>query len=35
MYRVIGEAYVHGLMDGEIMTLLEKKEGEIRNMRLC
>lgn len=35
VYRVIGEAYVHGLMDGEIMTLLEKEECEIRNIRLC
>ena len=35
VYCVIGEAYVHGLMDGEIMTLLEKEECEIRNIRLC
>ena len=35
VYRVIGEAYVHGLMDGEIMTLLEKEECETRNIRLC
>ena len=35
VYRVIGEAYVHGLMNGEITTLLESGECEIRNVRLC
>ena len=35
IYRVVGEAYVHGMMDGEIMHLLEKEECEVHEIRLC
>lgn len=27
-YRVLGDAFVHGIMDGEVFALLERAEGE-------
>jgi hypothetical protein len=33
-FRFIGESYVHGLMDGEAMELLEKDEVQLRIVRI-
>jgi hypothetical protein len=33
-YRFVGECYVHGFMDGEALGLVERGEGEIRELRI-
>lgn len=35
LHRMIGLAYVHGLMDGEIMGMLKGGKAEMQDIRLC
>jgi hypothetical protein len=35
MFRVIGECYVHGIMSGEVMALLERGDAEMKDITLC
>lgn len=34
VFRVVGEAYAHGMMDGEKMMLLEQRECELQEICL-
>jgi hypothetical protein len=35
LYKVVGLAYVHGLMDGEIIGMVKAGKVEVKNMGLC
>jgi hypothetical protein len=35
LYKVVGLAYVHGLMDGEIMDMVKGGKVKVHNIKLC
>ncbi|KAN0112752.1 HET domain containing protein [Hyaloscypha variabilis] len=35
LYKIVGVAYVHGLMDGEMMGMVQTGKVKVRDLRLC